>query len=132
MLENVVNRNRRFRPGKWVTIKGSTMLATMQSFDSTPSFRRPSVSDDHAFAESLFRHLKSPPTYPRHGFGTLEEARAWVDVCDPQPGVPITERRKPNDDTESREGSFCNCAAFWQPRSRHCVRGVARNAELRA
>jgi transposase InsO family protein len=60
-------------------MKGSTMLATMQSFGTTPSFRRPSVSDDNAFAESLFRHLKYAPTYPRHGFGTIEEARAWVD-----------------------------------------------------
>ena len=59
-------------------MKGSTMLATMQSLGITPSFSRPSVSDDNAFAESLFRHLKYAPTYPRHGFETLDEARAWV------------------------------------------------------
>jgi putative transposase len=59
-------------------MKGSTMLATMQSLGITPSFSRPSVSDDNAFAESLFRHLKYAPTYPRHGFATLDEARAWV------------------------------------------------------
>jgi transposase InsO family protein len=39
-------------------MKGSTMLTTMQPFGTTPSFRRPSVSDDNAFAESLFLHLK--------------------------------------------------------------------------
>ena len=55
-------------------MKGSTMLATMQSLGITPSFSRPSVSDDNAFAESLFRHLKYAPTYPRHGFATLDEA----------------------------------------------------------
>lgn len=60
-------------------MKGSTMLATMQSLGITPSFSRPSVSDDNAFAESLFRHLKYAPTYPRHGFETLDEARAWVE-----------------------------------------------------
>jgi putative transposase len=59
-------------------MKGSTMLATMQSLGITPSFSRPSVSDDNAFAESLFRHLKYAPAYPRHGFATLDEARAWV------------------------------------------------------
>jgi len=59
-------------------MKGSTMLATMQSLGITPSFSRPSVSDDNAFAESLFRHLKYAPTYPRHGFATLDAARAWV------------------------------------------------------
>jgi transposase InsO family protein len=59
-------------------MKGSTMLATMQSLGITPSFSRPSVSDDNAFAESLFRHLKYAPTYPRCGFANLDEARAWV------------------------------------------------------
>jgi transposase InsO family protein len=59
-------------------MKGSTMLATMQSLGIVPSFSRPSVSDDNAFAESLFRHLKYAPSYPRHGFATLDDARAWV------------------------------------------------------
>jgi putative transposase len=36
------------------------------------------VSDDNAFAESLFRHLKYAPAYPRHGFAIVDEARAWV------------------------------------------------------
>ncbi len=59
-------------------MKGATMLATMQFLGITPSFSRPSVSDDNAFVESLFRHLKYAPAYPRHGFADIEEARAWV------------------------------------------------------
>lgn len=59
-------------------MKGATMLATMQSLGITPSFSRPSVSDDNAFAESLFRHLKYAPAYPRNGFATIDEARTWV------------------------------------------------------
>ncbi len=59
-------------------MKGSTMLATMQALGITPSFSRPNVSDDNAFAESLFRHLKYAPSYPRHGFSTLQQARTWV------------------------------------------------------
>lgn len=59
-------------------MKGCTMLALMQSLGITASFSRPSVSDDNAFAESLFRHLKYAPTYPRKGFASLDEARAWV------------------------------------------------------
>jgi hypothetical protein len=51
----------------------------MQSFGITPSFSRPSVSDENAFAESLLRHLKYAPTYPQHGFATVDEAKAWVD-----------------------------------------------------
>lgn len=60
-------------------MKGATMLATMQSLGITASFSRPSVSDDNAFAEALFRHLKYAPSYPRQGFATLAEARAWVE-----------------------------------------------------
>ena len=39
-------------------LKGSTMLATMHDLGVTPSFSRPGVSDDKAFVEALFRHLK--------------------------------------------------------------------------
>jgi transposase InsO family protein len=59
-------------------MKGSTMLATMQTLGITPSFSRPGVSDDNAFVEALFRHLKYAPSYPRNGFHSLEQARAWA------------------------------------------------------
>lgn len=60
-------------------MRGSTMLATMDSLGITRSFSRPSVSDDNAYVESFFRHLKYVPSYPSKGFASLEEARAWVD-----------------------------------------------------
>ena len=59
-------------------MKGSTMLATMHELGITPSFSRPSVSDDNAFIEALFRHLKYAPSYPRQGFDSLEAANAWT------------------------------------------------------
>jgi putative transposase len=59
-------------------MKGSTMLATLHALGITASFSRPSVSDDNAFVESLFRHLKYAPSYPRRGFLSLQEAREWV------------------------------------------------------
>lgn len=59
-------------------MKGSTMLATMQRLGVMPSFSRPSVSDDNAFAEAFFRHLKYAPSWPQKPFSTLEQARAWV------------------------------------------------------
>jgi transposase InsO family protein len=60
-------------------MKGSTMLATMQRLGVVPSFSRPSVSDDNAFAEAFFRHLKYAPSYPRTPFASLAEARRWVE-----------------------------------------------------
>ena len=59
-------------------MKGSTMLATMQRLGVMPSFSRPRVSDDNAYAESFFRHLKYSPSWPSKPFAAIEDARAWV------------------------------------------------------
>lgn len=59
-------------------MRGSTMLATMQNLGVMPSFNRPRVSNDNAYAESLFRTAKYCPMWPGKPFETLEEARAWV------------------------------------------------------
>lgn len=59
-------------------MKGSTMVATLQRLGIMPSFSRPRVSDDNAYAESLFKTLKYRPEYPRKPFASLEAARRWV------------------------------------------------------
>ena len=60
-------------------MKGATFLATMEHLGITKSFSRPRVSDDNAFIESLFRHLKYVPGFPSAGFASLEAAQAWVE-----------------------------------------------------
>lgn len=60
------------------SMKGATMLATLQRLGVVPSFSRPSVSDDNAFSESLFKTLKYCPWYPSGPFKSLDEARSWV------------------------------------------------------
>lgn len=59
-------------------MKGATMLATLYRLGITPSNSRPRVSNDNAYAESLFKTLKYRPNYQPKGFATLEEARNWV------------------------------------------------------
>lgn len=59
-------------------MKGSTMLATLQSLGIMPSFTRPRVSDDNPFSEALFRTLKYRPNYPYGPFKDIQEARRWV------------------------------------------------------
>lgn len=59
-------------------MKGSTMLATLQWLGVVPSFSRPRVSNDNAFAEASFRTLKYRPNYPSQPFASLEAAQAWV------------------------------------------------------
>jgi transposase InsO family protein len=46
-------------------MRGSTMLATLENLGVAASFSRPRVSNDNAYAESLFRTCKYRPDYPR-------------------------------------------------------------------
>lgn len=59
-------------------MKGNTMLAKMQQLGVMPSFSRPRVSDDNAFAESMMRTVKYCPLYPDGPFEDLASAREWV------------------------------------------------------
>ena len=59
-------------------MKGAIMLATLQQLGVIPSFSRPSVSNDNAYSESLFKTLKYRPEYPRAKFVSLDAARRWV------------------------------------------------------
>jgi hypothetical protein len=43
-----------------------------------PSYSRPRVSDDNAFAEALFRTAKYRPEFPPKGFADLASARHWA------------------------------------------------------
>lgn len=60
-------------------MKGATLLARLQELGVMPSFSRPSVSDDNAFSEALFRTLKYRPWYPEKPFADIDEARRWVE-----------------------------------------------------
>ncbi|MFQ5744871.1 MAG: transposase [Acidobacteriota bacterium] len=59
-------------------MKGASMLETLRRLGVTPSFSRPRVSNDNAYAESLFRTCKYRPDYPVNGFANIDEAREWV------------------------------------------------------
>jgi transposase InsO family protein len=62
------------------SMKGATMLATLQHLGIVPSFSRPRVSDDNPYSEALFKTMKYCPAYPEGGrFETIESARAWVE-----------------------------------------------------
>jgi putative transposase len=62
------------------TLKATTVLAMLHWLGVKPSYSRPRVSDDNAYAEALFRTAKYRPEFPAHGFTDLEVARAWARV----------------------------------------------------
>ncbi|WP_211951260.1 IS3 family transposase, partial [Cupriavidus yeoncheonensis] len=59
-------------------MKGATMRAAMEYLGVEPSYSRPRVSNDNAYAEALFRTAKYCPLWPDRPFDTLEQARDWV------------------------------------------------------
>ena len=60
------------------TLKAITVLVMLNWLGAKPSYLRPRVSDDNAYAESLFRTAKHRPEFPTKGFTDLDEARAWA------------------------------------------------------
>jgi transposase InsO family protein len=60
------------------TLKATTVLAMLQLLGVKPSYSRPRVSDDNAYAESLFRTAKYRPEFPAKGFACLGDARSWA------------------------------------------------------
>lgn len=59
-------------------MKALTMRKKLIELGITPTFSRPSVSNDNAFIESMFRTVKYCPQWPSGGFATLDDARTWV------------------------------------------------------
>ena len=59
------------------TFKATTVLAMLHWLGIEPSYSRPRVSDDNAFAEALFRTAKYRPEFPIKGFADLTAAREW-------------------------------------------------------
>jgi putative transposase len=60
------------------TLKATTVLAMLHWLGIEPSYSRPRVSDDNAFAEALFRTAKYRPEFPPKGFADLDAARHWA------------------------------------------------------
>lgn len=60
------------------TLKATTVLSMLNWLGVKPSYSRPRVSDDNAYAESLFRTAKYRPEFPATGFASLDSARAWA------------------------------------------------------
>ena len=60
-------------------MKSQPLQMKLHELNITPSHSRPRVSNDNAYAESLFRTLKYVPQWPSSEFKTLDDARNWVD-----------------------------------------------------
>jgi len=59
-------------------MKGASLMETLYRLNVVSSYSRPRVSNDNAYAESIFRTCKYRPDYPVKGFVDITEARDWV------------------------------------------------------
>jgi putative transposase len=59
-------------------MKGATMVNMLRRLGIVPSFSRPRVSNDNAFAEALLHTIKGRPTYPIGGFSSSLAAEQWM------------------------------------------------------
>jgi len=60
-------------------MKGASLLETLYQLGVVHSHSRPRVSNDNAYAESIFKTFKYRPGYPYKGFKNIEAARIWVN-----------------------------------------------------
>ena len=72
----MVHRSRRLLE----ELRSSTLAAKMSQLGVSLSFSRPGVSNDNAFAESVFRTMKYHESYPSRRFRDLLSVRAWVET----------------------------------------------------
>ena len=60
-------------------MKSQTLKIKLEELGVLPSYSRPRVSNDNAYAESVFRTLKYRPQWPSNGFKDLADVRRWVE-----------------------------------------------------
>ena len=60
-------------------MKSQTLKIKLEELGVLPSYSRPRVSNDNAYAESVFRTLKYRPQWPSNGFKDLTDVRQWVE-----------------------------------------------------
>ena len=60
-------------------MKSQTLRMKAYELGVLTSYSRPRVSNDNPFAEALFRTVKYAPSFPEHGFNSLDGARVWVN-----------------------------------------------------
>lgn len=60
-------------------MKSQTLKIKLEELGVLPSYSRPRVSNDNAYAESVFRTLKYRPQWPSNGFKDLKDVRRWVE-----------------------------------------------------
>ena len=60
------------------TLAATAVLAMLQWLGVKPSYLRPRISDDNAYAQLLFRTAECRPEFPTKGLANRDDARTWA------------------------------------------------------
>ena len=75
-IQITVRRSRRLLE----ELRSIKLAAKMRELGISLSFSRPGVSNDNAYAESLFKTMKYHQTYPMRRFRNLDSVRCWIET----------------------------------------------------
>ena len=101
------------------TLKATTVLAMLHWLGIKPSYSRPRVSDDNAFAEALFRTAKYRPEFPLKGFADLDAAQAMGGAL-----RALVQPRTPPQRHPLRHPGAASCRTGWPPCSPPATRST--------
>lgn len=107
------------------TLKATTVLAILNWLGVKPSYSRPQVSNDNAYAESLFRTAKYRPEFPSKGFADLNEARAWAASF--VHWYNVDHRTAASVTSALNSVSLATITAFWRPDMRSTIQARKLN-----
>ena len=74
-IQITVRRSRRLLE----ELRSIKLAAKMRELGISLSFSRPGVSNDNAYAESLFKTMKYHQSYPMRRFRNLDSVRCWIE-----------------------------------------------------
>ncbi len=79
LSENAIGTGVILHSDNGAPMKSQTLRIKAYELGVLTSYSRPRVSNDNPFAEALFRTVKYAPSFPEHGFDSLDGARVWVN-----------------------------------------------------
>ena len=74
-IQITVHRSRRLLE----ELRSIKLAAKIRELGISLSFSRPGVSNDNAYAESLFKTMKYHQSYPIRRFRNLDSVRCWIE-----------------------------------------------------
>jgi putative transposase len=109
------------------TLKATTVLTMLHWLGVKPSYSQPCVSNDNAYAESLFRTAKYRPEFPAKGFSRLDEARQGPGLLNSCIGTTAITTTAASATSARSNGTLATTRAAWRLGTSLYLQAMQRN-----